>query len=115
MTSCQIVTRLAGVPQGSHLGPLFFIEDVDEVLRIFEHFSALGYADDLKLFMTIDSIDDCHKSQSYLDRLQEWCVKNKFDFNVKKYKAISFSRSKQPMEFTYRIGGLELERVANYL
>jgi hypothetical protein len=90
---------------------LFFIDDVDEVLRIFEHVSALGYAEDLKLFMTINSIDDCHKLQSDVDRLQEWCVKNKFDLNVEKCKAISFSRSKQPMEFTYRIGGHELERV----
>jgi hypothetical protein len=55
----------SGVRQASHLGPLFFI---DKVLRIFEHISALGYADDLKLFMTINSIDDCRKLQSDLDR-----------------------------------------------
>jgi Reverse transcriptase (RNA-dependent DNA polymerase) len=101
----------SGVPQGSHLGPLFFIDDVDEVLRIFEHVSALGYADDLKLFMTINNIDDCVKFQSDLNRLQEWCTKNKFDLNAKKCKTISFSRSKQPINFTYCIGEHELDRV----
>jgi Reverse transcriptase (RNA-dependent DNA polymerase) len=57
----------SGVPQGSYLGPLFFIDDVDEVFRIFEHFSALGYADDLKLFMAINNVEDCQRFQDDLD------------------------------------------------
>jgi Reverse transcriptase (RNA-dependent DNA polymerase) len=101
----------SGVPQGSHLGPLFFIDDVDEVLRIFHHVSALGYADDLKLFMTIDSLDDCHKFQTDLNRLQEWCSSNKFDLNAAKCKTISFRRNKKPIDFVYHIGGHNLERV----
>jgi Reverse transcriptase (RNA-dependent DNA polymerase) len=101
----------SGVPQGSHLGPLFFIDVVDEVLRIFEHVSALGYADDLKLFMPIKNIEDCHKFQTDLDRLKEWCARNKFDLNVNKCKVITFSRGKTPIEHVYRIGGNELERV----
>jgi hypothetical protein len=65
------------VPQGSHLGPLFFIDDVDEVLRIFEHVSAMGFAVDFKLFMAINSVGICGGFQSDLNRLQEWCIKNK--------------------------------------
>jgi hypothetical protein len=42
----------SGVPQGNHLGHLFFINNVDEVFRIFQHASALSHADDLKLFIT---------------------------------------------------------------
>jgi Reverse transcriptase (RNA-dependent DNA polymerase) len=79
----------SGVPQGSHLGPLFFIDDVDEVFRIFEHVSALGYADDLKLFMAINNVEDCQRFQDDLDRLQEWCLRNKFDLNVNKCKTIT--------------------------
>jgi hypothetical protein len=53
----------SGVPQGTHLGPLFFIDDVDEVLRIFEHVSAMS------LYMTINTVEDCGGFQSDLDRL----------------------------------------------
>jgi hypothetical protein len=66
----------SGVPQGRNLGPLFFINNVDEVFQIFQHISALGYddlEDDLKLFMTIESIDDCHRLR--LER-----CKMQFDF-----------------------------------
>jgi hypothetical protein len=45
-----------------------FIGDVNEVLRIFEHVPALGYADDLKLFMTINNVDYCIKFRSDLSR-----------------------------------------------
>jgi hypothetical protein len=43
----EIVYCHSGVPQGSHLGPLYFINLVDKVFQVFEHVSALGYADDL--------------------------------------------------------------------
>jgi hypothetical protein len=59
------------VPHGSHIGPVFYINNVDEVFQIFRHVSTLGYANDLKLFMTIESVEDCHRFQSDLNRLQE--------------------------------------------
>jgi hypothetical protein len=51
----------SGVPQGSHLGPI--ILDINGALDIFENVSVLGYAEDLKLFMTIKCVGDC----------QLWC------------------------------------------
>ncbi len=101
----------SGVPQGSHLGPLFFIDDINDIFQIFLHASALGYADDLKLYMRIYSLDDCRKLQEDLDRLHEWCRLNKFDLNAAKCKSISFSRNKKPIEHSYSIGGQNLERV----
>jgi hypothetical protein len=42
-----------GVSQGSHLGPIFLILDINGALDIFENVSLLRYAEDLKdLFMT---------------------------------------------------------------
>jgi hypothetical protein len=96
------------VPQGSHLGPLFSNAD-GEVFRIFQHIFALGYADDLILFMTIESIDDCHRFQSDLDRMQDWCFGKKFDLNAAKYKSISFNIN------DYSSGGHKLEHVGKIM
>jgi hypothetical protein len=57
----------SGVSQGSHLGPLFFIADINEVLGIFEHASVTN----VKLYMTVETVEDCHRFQSDLDRLNE--------------------------------------------
>jgi hypothetical protein len=61
----------SGVLQGSHLGPIFFILDINGAFDLFENVSLLGYADDLKLFMTIKCIGDCQLFERGLDRLDE--------------------------------------------
>jgi hypothetical protein len=38
----------SGVPQVIHLGSLFFINNVAEMFRIFQHVSTLGYVDELE-------------------------------------------------------------------
>jgi hypothetical protein len=67
----------SGVPQSSHLGPLFFKADINEVLGIFENDRVLAYADDLKLYMRVKSTDECHLFRQDLDRLQGWCREKK--------------------------------------
>jgi hypothetical protein len=89
----------SGVPQGSHLGPLFFIADISDVLGLFENVGVLAYADDLKLYMRVSSIDDCRLFQQDLDRLQGWCREKKYDLNAGKCKSISFSRGSKPVLF----------------
>jgi hypothetical protein len=66
----------SGVPQGSHLGPILFILDINGALNIFENVSVLRYADDQKLFKTIRCIGDCQLFQRDPDRLSEWCHSN---------------------------------------
>jgi Reverse transcriptase (RNA-dependent DNA polymerase) len=102
----------SSVPQGSHLGPMFFIVDIDDVFNHFEHVRALGYADDLKLFMNIKKREDGQLFQNDLDRLTDWCHANKFDLNVDKCKSIQFNRNKNPIDFNYRINGNNLEHVS---
>jgi Reverse transcriptase (RNA-dependent DNA polymerase) len=103
----------SGVPQGSHLGPLFFIIDINDVFQIFNdsRVQAFGYADDLKIFMTIKSLNDCLILQRNLDNLMNWCVVNKFDLNASKCKTITFGRGANTIDFQYKIGDNVLENV----
>jgi Reverse transcriptase (RNA-dependent DNA polymerase) len=104
----------SGVPQGSHLGPLLFITDINEVFESFENVRALGFADDLKLIMKIRSPQDCQLFQNDLDRLSAWCHNNKFNLNVAKCKYISFCRNTHPINYAYSINGNILDKVDEF-
>jgi hypothetical protein len=101
----------SGVVQGSHLGHLIYIADINDVLGIFENFRVLAYADDLKLYMRVSSTDDCCLFQQDLGRLQSWCREKKYDLNAEKWTCISFSHGSKPVLFQYVIGDSDLERI----
>jgi hypothetical protein len=72
---------------------------------------ALGFADDLKLFMNVKNIDDGELFQKDIDRLAEWCSVIKFNLNISQCKIVSFCRNTQPIDFVYTIDGNALERM----
>lgn len=111
--SSKTYVGTSGVPQGSNLGPLLFnlfINDLPEVLFC----QKLLYADDLKLFARIESIDDCIFLQCQLLALQNWCVLNGLQLNVDKCKVLSFSKKKELLAFPYSLGASTLERVSAF-
>jgi hypothetical protein len=101
----------SGVPQDSHLGPLYFIWFVNEISRILRHVQVLFYADDMNLFLPVHGFRDCLKIQSDLNRLAEWCEANALELNVGKCKSTTISRLRHPIEFSYMLGGIMLDRV----
>jgi hypothetical protein len=66
----------------------------------------LRYVNDLKLYMTVKTVGDCH---SFLDRLNERCIVNGFDLNARKCKAIEFRRNVRVVQFDYRSVGVLLD------
>jgi len=72
----------------------------------------LSYADDLKMFLLIRSIEDCSFLQQQLLAFADWCSTNRMVVNPKKCSAISFSRKKNPIFFNYRLLEAEIERVS---
>jgi hypothetical protein len=51
------------------------------------------------------------KIQSDLNRLVGWCGANSLELNVGKFKSITFSRLRHPVEFSFMLGGIILECV----
>lgn len=105
----------SGVPQGSHLGPLLFILFMNDVPRIFEFSKCLMYADDLKIFRSINCIQDATRLQFDLESLAAWCNVNRMELNVAKCKCMSFYRKRDPLVFEYKLHDESLERVTEVM
>ena len=100
----------SGVPQGSNLGPLFFLLFINDLPEIISGSDKLLFADDFKIFTHVDSINDAVKLQDNLNNVLKWCDKNKLQVNVNKCKVLSFTRKKMQINFPYAINGMILPR-----
>ena len=106
---------LSGVPQGSILGPLFFvifISDLPEVVSVGNTLAM--YADDCKAFSVISCPNDQLMFQEDLDRLCTWSERNRIDFNVKKCKLMRITMKKQPFISNFTLKGSVLEEVNEF-
>lgn len=103
----------SGVPQGSHLGPILFVLYLNDLPTIIDASKILMYADDVKLFLSFNSILDCTLLQNDLGKLAEWCYVNRMSLNLRKCKKLSFYRS-NPIRFDYFIGAYRLENVESF-
>ena len=101
----------SGVPQGSHCGPILFQIFVNDLTIGFQHSKFLLYADDLKLFRTIQSVDDASDFQLDLNTLHKWTVSNLLPLNLKKCCIISFFNVKSVLYFDYQLGKSSVIRV----
>lgn len=101
----------SGVPQGSNLGPLLFILFFNDVAALLGARCKLVYADDLKLYIVVSTLEDCHQLQRLLDLFVEWCCRNKPTISISKCVVMTFHRIKNPIIFDYNIDGVSLQRV----
>ena len=99
---------LSGIPQGSVLGPLLFlmfIDDLDEGLTS----TVLKFADDTKIFETVNDWEDRKRLQRDLDRLVEWSERWQMKFNVSKCKVMHLGRGNE--RWNYVMNGQRLKVV----
>ena len=81
---------LSGVPQGSILGPLFFVLFINDIYENIEANTNIAlYADDTKIWREINSNNDCNILQKDIDSLYTWSKNNKMTFHSDKCKALS--------------------------
>ena len=101
----------SGVPQGSHLGPVLFLLFINDLPGVVKHSVCLLFADDLKIFRSISSKNDCQLLQSDLNAVSIWCKNNHLTLNIKKCQCMTFCRSSVKFSFQYNIDLVELIKI----
>ena len=109
------LTVTSGVPQGSILGPLFFIIYINDLPGVVSDGNKIVlYADDSKLYKVIHSVHDQECFQCDLNKINEWCVNNKMRINASKCKVMRITKKKSPFTYDYHINGAKLNRPYSY-
>ena len=106
-----------GVPQGSILGPLFFIIFIDSMSEVISHGKLSMYADDTTLSVNGTNVRDIYdKLTSDLNAIAKWLTNNKLFLNTDKTNVMlkgtgAKLRNIQDIEFSVNIDGKELDHV----
>jgi len=95
------VSVTSGLPQGSLLGPLLFLDYVSDIWKNIEWTIRL-FPDDCVIYRKIINNEDIEKLQKDLDRLGEWTAENSIQINPSKCKAVRFTTAlvKNPLNYT---------------
>jgi len=113
-----------GVPQGSILGPLFFIIFVNDLPKASKIFHSIMYADDTTLLATIEDFDYSKNNNiteinrnicSELDKVSDWLKCNKLILNAAKTKFMVFrTRGRGEAVLTLEINQTHITQVTEF-
>lgn len=101
----------SGVPQGSNLGPLLFLIYINDLPNVIQYSKCLLFADDLKIYKSIENENDSNKLQADINNVYRWSVENDLFFNIKKCCFITYTRNKAYLRTSYSMNNESLERV----
>ena len=108
-TCSSMQTIKCGVPQGSILGPLFFILYINDLPKASKLTELLLFADDTSIFFS-------HSNPNYLENVLNnellntdvWLKCNKLSVNFKKTNCVTFSPSKGKLNQSFSLSLLEV-------
>ena len=108
----------SGVPQGTVLGPLFFLVYINDITKDLSDGTLLNlFADDSLLFRIIHSKKDTEILQKDLDILQLWAKKWKMEFHPGKCQLLKITNKINPINTIYHIQNIPISETdsAKYL
>lgn len=107
----EFLVPSSGVPQGSNFGPLLFLIFINDINLCVKNVQMLLYVDDIKLFMKIQSEDDCALLQDDILRISEWCSYNILRVNPVKTNILTVCRKRKNISYPYILGNCTIRRV----
>lgn len=105
----------SGVPQGAVLSPLLFALFVNSAPSVLRHAKLLMFADDIKLYLQINSINDCSLLQQDLTNLVSWGESLGLSLNISKCSVFSFYRTHSHFYFPYAIHDIPIQRPSEFI
>ena len=100
----------SGVPQGSILGPLLFVIFINDLVNSLTSCNVLAYADDIKIFSRVQSLEQATVLQRCLVQISDWATENKLTLNTNKCLCVSFTRKHQAYNFNYILNNVILTK-----
>jgi len=104
---------ISGVPQGCVLGPVLFLLYINDIVMNFDQRITLKlFADDVKIYVVINDLDDCILLQRGLDRIVHWADTWQLSISITKSAVIHFGNNNK-LAYSYAIGDSVLPTVDN--
>ena len=103
--------HLGYLPQGTVLAPLLFVCFINDLPDKITSKMCL-YADDVLLYSTINSVEDCYTLQEDLNTLNKWSQTWKMIFNTSKCEFLKIAEKLNPILMQYYIQNDIIKEVA---
>lgn len=103
----------SGVPQGSVLGPLFFLLYINDIMNDLS-VSVKLYADDCVLYTKVSTAGDQIRLNNQFNKVVSWCQEWQMSINYNKTVYMKITLKKNPLCYQYGTNSVNLTEVAEY-